>query len=73
MSDSRDFLEQFIQIKAIQEDIGPSANFLRFRSGPRIGERMSLAELPEGDGNLAEEASFSCSFYCEGAKADISS
>lgn len=67
----RDFPERFIQIKSIQEDIGPGANFLRFRSGPRINERMSLAELPDGDGNLAEEASFSCSFYCEGAKSDL--
>jgi hypothetical protein len=68
----RDFPERFHQFKIIQEDIGSGANFLRFRSGPRIGERMSLAELPEGDGNLAEEQSFSCSFYCEGAKGDLS-
>ena len=60
----RDFPEQFVQIKAIQEDIGPGANFLQFRSGERKGERMSLADLPPGDGNLAEEPSFSCSFFC---------
>lgn len=60
-----DFPEQFAQIKAIQEDIGPGANFLRFRSGSRAGERMSLADLPPGRGNLASELSFSCSFACD--------
>lgn len=60
----RDFPTQFVQIQAIQEDIGPGAYFLQHRSGPRKGERMSLAELPPGDGNLAEEPSFSCSFFC---------
>lgn len=60
----RDFPTQFVQIQAIQEDIGPGAYFLQHRSGPHKGERMSLAELPPGDGNLAEEPSFSCSFFC---------
>ncbi len=67
-----DFPERFIQIQTIQEEIGPGANFLRFRSGPRKGERMSLAELPPGRGNLADEPSFSCSFYCELAEETIS-
>lgn len=66
-----DFPEQFVQIKTIQELIGPGANFLRFRSGPREGERMSLAELPPGCGDMSQEPSFSCSFFCVMAEQDI--
>jgi hypothetical protein len=66
-----DFPSRFVQIKTIQEEIGPGAYFLRFRSGPRKGERMSLAELPAGRGNLKDEASFSCSFFCELAEREI--
>jgi hypothetical protein len=66
-----DFPEDFVQIQALQEEIGPGANFLRFRSGPRAGERMSLAELPEGRGNMAEEPSFSCSFFCQLAEQEF--
>jgi hypothetical protein len=65
------FPGRFIRIKAIQEEIGPGAYFLRFRSGPRQGERMALAELPEGCGNMADEPSFSCSFFCQMAEDDI--
>jgi hypothetical protein len=65
------FPEDFVQIKTIQEDIGPGASFLRFRSGPRVGERMSLAELPGGRGNMADEPSFSCSFFCQMAEDDM--
>lgn len=66
-----DFPSNFVAIKDIQESIGPGAYFLRFRSGPRKGERMSLAELPAGRGNMKEEPSFSCSFFCEMAEQDI--
>lgn len=66
-----DFPEQFVQIKTIQEDIGPGAYFLQFRSGDREGERMGLAELPPGDGNLAQEPNFSCSFFCVLAEQEI--
>jgi hypothetical protein len=72
-----DFPERFTQIKAIQEHInqergGDGANFLRFRSGPRKNERMSLAELPAGRGNMKGEADFSCSFFCQMAEQEIS-
>lgn len=60
-----DFPEQFVQIQKIQEEIGPGANFLQFRSGPRKKQRMSLAELPPGRGDMKGEPSFSCSFYCD--------
>jgi hypothetical protein len=66
-----DFPERFVQVQKIQEDIGPGANFLRFRSGPRKNERMPLSELPAGRGNMADEPSFSCSFYCEMAEDQI--
>lgn len=67
----KDFPARFDKIKAIQDQIGPGAYFLQFRSGPRKGERMSLAELPAGNGNLADEPSFSCSFFCEMAKQEM--
>ena len=60
-----DFPERFVQIQKIQEEIGPGANFLAFRSGPRKGERMSLAELPPGRKSMKGEPSFSCGFFCE--------
>ncbi len=66
-----DFPERFIAIQEIQEDIGPNANFLRFRSGPRKGERMALAELPPGRGDMKKEPSFSCSFFCQLAEQEI--
>lgn len=65
------FPARFVQIQALQEDIGPGANFLRFRSGPRKGERMGLADLPAGRGNMKMEPSFSCSFFCEIAVDEI--
>lgn len=60
-----DFPQRFVQIQTIQDEIGPGAYFLQFRSGPRKGERMSLAELPPGRGDMAQEPRFSCSFFCE--------
>ena len=70
------FPEQFVKIQNLQSEInkvrtGDGANFLRFRSGPRKGERMSLAELPEGRGNMKEEPNFSCSFFCQMAEDEI--
>lgn len=66
-----DFPEEFVQIQTIQEGIGPGANFLRFRSGPRLNERMSLAELPAGRGNMKLEPSFNCSFFCQMAEQEF--
>jgi hypothetical protein len=66
-----DFPERFVTIQGIQESIGPGANFLRFRSGPRKGERMSLEELPAGRGDMNRELSFSCSFFCQLAEQEI--
>lgn len=66
-----DFPERFVQIRTIQEGIGQGANFLRFRSGPREGERMSLADLPPGRGDMKSEPSFSCSLFCDLAEKEI--
>ena len=63
-----DFPERHQQLIAIQREIGPGSYFLRFRSGPRKNERMPLWELPPGRGNMADEPSFSCSFFCEMAE-----
>jgi len=68
-----DFPQRFVQIQTIQEEIGPGAYFLQFRSGPRKGERMSLAELPPGRGDMAQEPSFNCSFFCDLAGFGVSS
>ena len=66
-----DFPERFTTIQGIQEGIGANANFLRFRSGPRNKERMSLAELPPGRGDMRSEPNFSCSFFCQLAEQEI--
>jgi 3'-phosphoadenosine 5'-phosphosulfate sulfotransferase (PAPS reductase)/FAD synthetase len=68
-----DFPERFIEIQTIQEEIGPGAYFIRFRNGEREDERMSLRELPEGKGNLYDEPSFSCSFFCQWVEEKIAS
>ena len=65
------FPQRFVQIGNLQQEIGPGSYFLQFRSGPRKGERMSLAELPEGRGNMADEPNFSCSHLCEIAERSI--
>ena len=66
-----DFPERFVQVQTIQEAIGPGASFLRFRSGPKKGERMPLAELPLGRGDMKAEPSFNCSFFCQMAEREI--
>lgn len=62
----RDFPERFVQISNLQQEIGPGSHFLQFRSGPRKGERMSLAELPlTKEEAAAEDMKFNCSFFCD--------
>lgn len=62
------FPAQFVQVSEIQNKIGPGASFLRHRSGPKKGQRMPLSELPAGEGNMRDEPSFDCSFFCEMAE-----
>ena len=66
-----DFPENFAKTSALQDELGPGSYFLRFRSGPRAGERMSLKDLPPGRGDMRNEPSFSCSFFCQMAEEDI--
>ena len=64
-----DFPDQFEAMAAVQDEIGPGANFLQFRSGPRKNERMSLRELPAGKPYRNEEL-VACSFFCEAAERE---
>lgn len=64
-----DFPEQFEALARVQDEIGPGANFLRFRSGPRKEQRMSLRELPDGPAARDEEM-VACSFFCAAAEAE---
>ncbi|MDH1074560.1 hypothetical protein N5C93_17090 [Pseudomonas nitroreducens] len=65
-----DFPEIFEARCRVQDELGPGSWFLRYRSGPRKGERFPLRDLPDGP-ILREEAIPSCSFFCEMAEADI--
>lgn len=65
-----DFPADFAEIMAIQEEIGPGAYFLQFRSGPRKGERMSLKDLPPGRGERNAPI-LSCSFQCDQVKREL--
>lgn len=66
-----DFPDSFAELVQIQDTIGPGAYFLRFRSGPRKGERMSLRELPAGRGDMKGELDFSCGVLCELAESEV--
>jgi hypothetical protein len=67
-----DFPDSFAELVQIQDAIGPGSYFLRFRSGPRKGERMSLRDLPTGCGDMKSEPDFQCGVLCELAESDIS-
>lgn len=66
-----DFPEYFEELCRVQDELGPGSWFLRFRSGPRKGERFPLRELPEGKPHR-NEALPSCSFFCEMAEMEYS-
>jgi len=65
-----DYPEQFEALCLVQDELGPGSWFLRYRSGPRKGERFPLRDLPDGP-IRRNEAIPSCSFFCEMAEADI--
>lgn len=64
-----DFPEEFETLCIIQDEIGPGSWFLRYRSGPRNGERFPLRDLPAGPARR-NEALPSCSFFCEIAEQE---
>ena len=63
-----DFPEVFETNCLVQDELGPGSWFLRYRSGPRKGERFPLRELPAGPA-MRNEGLPSCSFFCEMAEA----
>lgn len=64
-----DFPEQFELNCTVQDEIGEGSWFLRYRSGPKIGQRFPLRELPQGKPRRNEVLP-SCSFFCEIAELD---
>lgn len=64
-----DFPDYFEAMCLLQDEIGPGSWFLRFRSGPRKGERFPLRELPAGEPRRNEKLP-SCSFFCEMAEQE---
>lgn len=64
-----DFPDYFEAICLLQDEIGSGSWFLRYRSGPRKGERFPLRELPAGEPRRNEQLP-SCSFFCEMAEQD---
>lgn len=64
-----DFPEYFEAICLLQDEIGEGSWFLRYRSGPRKGERFPLRELPAGEPRRNEGLP-SCSFMCEIAEQE---
>lgn len=66
-----DFTEEFEEICQVQDELGPGSWFLRYRSGPHIGERFPLRDLPPGH-IRRNEALPACSFFCEIAEQEYS-
>lgn len=64
-----DFPEDFENRCKVQDEIGPGSWFLRYRSGPRAGERFPLRDLPAGKANRNEKLP-ACSFFCELAEQE---
>lgn len=60
----REFPEDFAEVSAIQEEIGPGAYFFRDR---KTGRRISLRELSP-DAGRDDETLPDCSFFCEAAE-----
>ncbi|MBD9583010.1 hypothetical protein IB269_16580 [Delftia sp. DLF01] len=64
-----DFPDEFEEMCLVQDELGPGSWFLRYRSGPRIGERFPLRDLPDGP-IKRNEALPACSFFCELAEQE---
>lgn len=64
-----DFPEYFEAICILQDEIGEGSWFLRYRSGPNIGQRFSLRDMPNGKPRRNEGLP-SCSFFCELAELE---
>jgi hypothetical protein len=66
-----DFPAQFEVNCLVQDEIGEGSWFLRYRSGPLIGQRFPLRDLPVGPARRNEKMP-SCSFFCEIAEQEYS-
>lgn len=66
-----DFPEDFEALCCVQDELGLGSWFLRYRSGPRMGERFPLRDLPDGP-IKRNDALPSCSFFCELAESEYS-
>lgn len=64
-----DFPADFEAACKVQDEIGEGAWFLRYRSGPRAGQRFPLRDLPAGAARRNEKLP-ACSFFCELAEAE---
>jgi hypothetical protein len=64
-----DFPERFEEMATVQDEIGEGSWFLRYRSGPRKGERYPLRCLPLGEARRNEKLP-NCSFFCELAEME---
>lgn len=67
-----DYPTEFEELAKVEEEIGPSAYILRYRSGPLIGQRFPLRALPQGEARRNEKLP-SCSFFCELAEQEYAS
>lgn len=63
-----DFPARFEEVAAIQEALGPGANFFHDK---KTGTRMSLRELPVGAGRNLREPDFECGTVCEQVAEDF--
>lgn len=64
-----DYPEEFEALCLVQDEIGAGSWFLRYRSGPLMGQRFPLRELPDGPARRNEKLP-SCSFFCEIAEQE---
>jgi 3'-phosphoadenosine 5'-phosphosulfate sulfotransferase (PAPS reductase)/FAD synthetase len=64
-----DYPVEFEALAQVEEEIGPSAYILRYRSGSLKDQRFPLRDLPAGPA-VRNEVLPSCSFFCEMAEQE---
>lgn len=64
-----DFPEVFETNCLVQDELGPGSWFLRYRSGPRKGERFPLRDLPPGPARRNGDVP-QCGLFCEMAEQE---
>lgn len=66
-----DYPAEFERLAQVEEEIGPGAYILRYRSGPLKGQRFPLRELPPGKADRKEWLP-DCGVFCETAEQEYS-